>query len=81
MTRLIDAKALANNLIQGHTFQDTCTFGEVLWAICHALTIDAVEVVRCWECKNDATNQCPYHVGKFGYCNDDFCSNGERRKP
>ena len=51
--------------------------------ILRAKTVDAVEVVRCKDCK-----QCEYIVYDYGRCrktmllikNDDFCSYGERRE-
>ena len=52
----------------------------------NAPTIDAVEVVRCKECRKwteveDGTGVCnmisPYMIGIYGY---DYCSFGERRE-
>ena len=45
-------------------------------------TIDAVEVVRCWECKHcDPENHhCDHHMGTVAPLRrkqDDFCSYGE----
>jgi len=39
---------------------------------------DAVEIVRCKDCKKDGTKNCPYAVAKFGYTDIDFCSCGEK---
>ena len=39
---------------------------------------DAVSVVRCKDCKYDQTRRCPLYTAKFGYCDEDFCSCGER---
>ena len=53
-----------------------------------APTVDAVEVVRCKECKHwKQTDEIPVHYGEcldsiFGYVaprEDFFCANGERR--
>ena len=41
-------------------------------------TIDAVEVVRCRDCKRDNTPRCPFYKAGWGYTDDDFCSCGER---
>ena len=58
-------------------------------------TIDAVPVVRCWECKHRYTENCPmyfhdsyWHEGYEEYADDDtdhteddyFCSKGERKE-
>ena len=42
-------------------------------------TVDAVEVVRCKDCKRGETMKCPMYVAKFGYTDQDFCSCGERK--
>lgn len=41
-------------------------------------TIDAVEVVRCKNCKRVDTPRCPFYRAGWGYTDDDFCSCGER---
>lgn len=59
-----------------------------IWTICHEPEVDAVEVVRCKDCKH-------WQSGKIGWCEinssynidgtwngyyeNDFCSYGERR--
>ena len=58
-------------------------------------TIDAVPVVRCWECKHRYTENCPmyfhdsyWHEGYEEYVDDDtdhteddyFCPKGERKE-
>ena len=53
------------------------------WAIKDAPTIDAVEVVRCKECKHwdnkDDAQRCSYaHNGLHWAKPDDYCSYGER---
>ena len=50
-----------------------------------APTVDAVEVVRCWECKHcDPENHhCDHHMGTAAPLRrkpDDFCSYGERKE-
>ena len=50
-----------------------------------APTVDAVEVVRCWECKYRFKNNghsrdgCPIVDAKIWMDGDDFCSHGERK--
>ena len=46
----------------------------------NAQTIDAVEVVRCRNCKHVQTINCPFFKAKWGYTDDDYCSCGERRE-
>lgn len=51
----------------------------------NAPTIDAVPVVRCWECKHcDPENHhCDHHMGTAAPLRrkpDDFCSYGERKE-
>ena len=50
-----------------------------------APTVDAVEVVRCRECKHcdPETNHCDHHMGTVAPLRrkpDDFCSYGERKE-
>lgn len=42
--------------------------------------VDAVEVVRCKDCKNKG--MCAHHNGRYigQFDEDDFCSYGERRE-
>ena len=94
--RLIDAVELADKVFSiivystGMRNGKTLLFeilekyrNEVLRAICKAPTVDAVEVVRCKDCKHG----CAIDSGNY-LCNrkmigkvrpDDFCSFGERR--
>lgn len=50
-------------------------------------TIDAVEVVRCKDCKHWAVlEECGHYCSHWGNLmtdtlEDDFCSNGERKEP
>lgn len=37
------------------------------------------EVVRCGECKKVDTKKCPMYSAGWGYTDDDWCSEGERR--
>jgi hypothetical protein len=81
--RLIDADA---------TKQDfNLNFGSVTHAVCanrivdRQPTIDAVPVLRCWDCKNgtrlcDGYVRCSHPAGKvLLMTSTDFCSRGERK--
>lgn len=77
--RLIDANAL---------IKEACAEGAYGYVdakqIADAPTIDAVEVVRCRQCKHcDPENHhCDHHMGTVAPLRrepDDFCSYGERR--
>lgn len=51
-------------------------------AVANAPTIDAIEVVRCKDCKY-YDDECPYPVCNYHEDNvkeTDFCSRGERRE-
>lgn len=49
--------------------------------LANALTVDAVEVVRCKDCKWRNTCGCPYmHFNAVARDDLDFCSDGERSK-
>lgn len=54
--RLIDANSLAALLIARRRDEPSAeaydAYGQVMWDITQAETIDAVEVVRCRECRN-----------------------------
>ena len=67
------------------------TDGEIEYTLDNLPTVDAVEVVRCKDCKHwkliDGLNphwecQIFYGLHEYGYLTgaDDFCSYGERRK-
>lgn len=80
MMRLIDADKLPK--YTGYAL----SANEVAMAVENAPTVDAVEVVRCRECKwwrgPIYGNRCSYHSGpnhtEF-YDADEFCSRGERK--
>ena len=61
---------------------DGCLYDAKL--IDEAPTVDAVEVVRCKDCKHRGSNLCPMETVElypwFGTKNDAFCSYGERRE-
>ena len=102
--RLIDAVALADKVFTITVYATGMRNGktlikeilekyrnEVLRAICKAPTVDAVEVVRCTDCKHCMMCYPEKQIGKDAtpgwYCKDqkkyrrpnDFCSYGERR--
>ena len=97
MARLIDAKALmdAFRTYMAERFdREKCISEEncktcdrsCLWrsVVSAAPTVDAVEVVRCWQCKHcDPENHhCDHHMGTAAPLRrkpDDFCSYGERK--
>ena len=88
--RLIDANALKAEIVdfkvnlhpqnQDYGTGYFSALSVVEGMLAYAPTVDAVEVVRCKDCKN-------WEDGYFGYCTkihtamdyDGFCSNGERR--
>jgi hypothetical protein len=60
---------------------------DIFKALNQASTVDAVEVVRCKECKYRCTDSCPtWYMESWTYRDkwaldndDDYCSYGERR--
>lgn len=88
MARLIDADKLLTKVVAVSN-----SMGQVTWSavstidILTAPTVDAVEVVRCKNCRKRHTWECAMHYesddGKeqYGWENDnDFCSCGERKE-
>lgn len=87
MARLIDADTLRSNIdcCDIETYNDKLT---IIEQINEAPTVDAVEVVRCKDCKhwNSETGFCNMnsHFSMDGldwdmFNDDDFCSYGERK--
>lgn len=84
MSRLIDADAFEvfGYYSQEGTFDDGVRF--VLEKIDAMPTIDAIEVVRCKDCKHNSLNRvignafCDLGIGLYQIY--DFCSHGERRE-
>ena len=95
--RLIDANALLEehcgdcSLPQREMCKNDPVCGSAMWII-EAPTVDAVEVVRCKDCKYyregkiwEGVKFCFRLRGNDGepvgynFCDDDFCSRGERR--
>lgn len=80
--RLIDADAEAK-WCRNHVL-DAAERSAMLEFLRNCSTIDAVPVVRCWECKHrDPENHhCDHPAGATIYFprkDDDFCSYGERK--
>ena len=97
MARLIDADALMD-VIRQHEYrlatkQGSIDYGMFTLGIQQAVdeqpTVDAVEVVRCKDCKHYKPQKKSAHwENRANYCNrvvtikmqpDDFCSYGERK--
>lgn len=81
--RLIDADALNEKLCKTTIF---IKGGEIFQRMINdAPTIDAVEVVRCKDCKHrdPEDKKCDCGMWHFPYITDDndYCSYGERREP
>ena len=88
--RLIDANALLRHKRK----MSGADFGGEFWDeavlasdIKNAPTVDAVEVVRCRECKHRGTDDCIFHIkGEPAdeelllKLDNDFCSYGERKE-
>ena len=80
--RLIDANDLKQKAVP-HYF-DNCCYAVSVKDIDDAPTVDAVEVVRCKDCKHRYTAAsgvifCTQHL-TMSANDDDFCSYGERRE-
>ena len=88
--RLIDANALKDALrtndgakALGHSVHRLFCVDEI---IDKAPTVDAVEVVRCKDCKHRGTDYCIFHINGepadeelLKKVDEDFCSYGERK--
>lgn len=93
--RLIDANALYDKVEQKYKVSSGrmhSGYREFLDMICDAPTVDAVEVVRCKDCRFCRTFFPEKQIGKEArrvwYCDlyrcnrkaDEYCSDGERRE-
>ena len=87
--RLIDADAFIEELEADAEHIESSIARMMHYAIIkdieHAPTIDAVEVVRCKDCKHwdneDDAQRCSYTNNGLHWAKpDDFCSYGERRQ-
>jgi hypothetical protein len=85
MARLIDADAILEEHCDGCSLaqREECkakpVCGLAMWIV-EAPTVDAVEVVRCKDCKflHDR-GYCTLVAGLTRIKHDDYCSRGERR--
>lgn len=85
--RLIDADALWRKF-KSEPWYDNADRDEIaLPLVDEAPTVDAVEVVRCRECKHRGTDDCIFHIkGEPAdeelllKLDNDFCSYGERKE-
>ena len=88
--RLIDADVLWCKLESEHWYDNADRDEIALPLVDEAPIVDAVEVVRCLECKHKGWVQEPCHGKSVDYCriwecylgnlNTTFCSYGERRR-
>lgn len=84
MSRLIDADKLEKQEYWGN---ERCFDYVDAEDIDNAPTVDAVEVVRCKDCKYRIYKDMGEEIGEIGGCalfncamtNDDFCSYGEKK--
>ncbi len=86
--RLIDANARIEEIKQAHCTGcesydgvrcRACWVDDAIGLIEDATTVDAVEVVRCRECRFCDTEDCPMRGTPGEVSASDFCSYGERR--
>lgn len=87
--RLIDANSLLDEFLKKYTEMERD--GNLVFAACeikqdfadmisNVPNVDAVEVVRCRECKYHNKPPCPMRLS-FNWTEDnDFCSYGERKE-
>lgn len=99
MARLIDANSILDDFLKRYTEREKNR--KLVFAACEikqdfadmisdATTVDAVEVVRCKDCKHYKPQKKSAHwENRANYCNrvvtikvqpDDFCSYGERKE-
>lgn len=82
MARLIDADKLNSDVMLPSGEEDEEFEFVTMFAIEHAPTVDAVEVVRCKDCKNFGTdgNRLNCNVFCCSMPKKGFCSMGERKE-
>ena len=83
--RLIDADSLQRRICGakcGCEYEDCGNEGDCGYDhfISNPPTINAVPVVRCWECKYHNKPTCPMRLSFNWTKDDDFCSYGERKE-
>lgn len=83
MTRLIDADALAEQytemVVRLLLNRGSIVSSYVTTLIVNAPTIDAVEVVRCGNCKRRKKNKFCLEHNRYEKNDTGYCSYGERR--
>lgn len=88
MARLIDADAFLKDILTSGIGKTIIEYSEsdIAYMIRKRPTVDAVEVVRCKDCKHRGTDYCIFHIkGEpadeelLGKLDNDFCSYGERK--
>jgi hypothetical protein len=79
MARLIDADAMRKEWLEQGENEFVYDANAVLDSIDAQPTADAVEVVRCRDCKWYQKGECRETGGLMDVKPDDFCSYGERR--
>lgn len=86
MARLIDADALLNDMdldamTEADGYKMDLMRSDIKAAIDDAATVDAVEVVRCWDCGRKKHERDGIWCNFFGCFMhpDDFCSRGFKR--
>ena len=84
--RLIDANALEKDMRAYADNKAYCGHIELANGILKAVgrideapTVDAVEVVRCENCRWWKTKACIYHLHGVDRKSNDFCSDGDRK--
>ena len=70
----------ANSMPNQSGYDFLCGISTAITEIDNAPTVDAVEVVRCKDCKNWNDGICKSGFGLAFNGEDDFCSYGERRE-
>ena len=85
--RLIDANAMRDDWLENGENEYVYDTNAVLDSIDSHSTVDAVEAVRCRECKRRGTDDCIFHIkGEPAdeelllKLDNDFCSYGERKE-
>ena len=84
--RLIDAKQLEKQVKEAFETLNPVLMGQMLRWIRKQKTIDAVPVVRCWECKYSSYDEifgnrwCNSHSGCRKVKDDGYCYLGEREE-
>ena len=81
--RLVDANTLLHEYCQANGCNEVndeiCPNCFTAGLITNAPTVDAVEVVRCWECKHRDGIPGQPNIVCWQMHDDDFCSYGKRK--